>query len=583
MQKPLRDKYHIAIVFALGAIVGLTVFLTIYGFGILNFTDDTLIVNGYIEKDIVQHYAGWIFYRESPWQFPLAVGQNLAYPYGSSITYTDSIPLFAVFFKLFRNILPETFQYFGIFVLLCFMLQGGFGALLADLFSDNFLVNTISAGIFTMSPVLIERAFRHCTLTAHFFILASLYFYFRNKGRTDFKAFLPFFVINAFVITIHPYFLPITFGIMFAFCAESFVLQKNRVISVLSLLGSMAITLFIGWAMGAFYIKGRMPDIGYGYYNMNLNAFYNPVSRGFDNWSKVLEIKPNMLGEIEGFNYLGLGVLIFIPVAIFILLFLYKKNIIKYVINFAKNHFGFLFSLTALTIFAIGDWVRFGGLELFRLPFPENTNEGIFGLFRANGRFGNLLVYTIVLFVIRAISRIPKKQISAVLCTVLLAIQIFDMRGALISKYRYFHKIPDSSRSQEVECLINSSFWDWAAEENNCIYLIRSEPENRWLDLAMKFAKSGKKVNLRFPVKNDVEKLSEMEIDILWKIENDALPEDEIALFSEYNKKYIDLAKGKNYGIYEVEGAYVICGKKIPDNLVQKFASEGLFKEYSQA
>ena len=97
------------LLFTLGAVIGFIIFILIYGLDILNFTKDNLIINGYIEKDIAQHYAGWMLFRNSPWQFPLGVGQNISYPFGSAVSYTDSIPLFAIIFKMFRSFLPETF------------------------------------------------------------------------------------------------------------------------------------------------------------------------------------------------------------------------------------------------------------------------------------------------------------------------------------------------------------------------------------------------------------------------------------------------------------------------------------------
>lgn len=46
-----------------------------------------------------------------------------------SVLYTDSIPLFAIFFKALSPLLPETFQYFGLFGLMCYMLNGGFAGI----------------------------------------------------------------------------------------------------------------------------------------------------------------------------------------------------------------------------------------------------------------------------------------------------------------------------------------------------------------------------------------------------------------------------------------------------------------------
>ena len=105
---------------------GIIVFLCIYGF-------KPLIVNytGWImgRGDLTQHYLGWCFFRSDPWTLPLGYTRSFGYPIGINITFTDSIPLFALFFKLLNPILPAEFQYFGMWELLCFILQaliGGF-------------------------------------------------------------------------------------------------------------------------------------------------------------------------------------------------------------------------------------------------------------------------------------------------------------------------------------------------------------------------------------------------------------------------------------------------------------------------
>ena len=133
----MKKENRNSILFISGALLGLIFFLAIYGISPVIFTEDSFIINGYIEKDISQHYSGWMLYRNSPWRFPVGLGENIAYPYGNVVSFTDSIPMFAIFFKLFRAILPETFQYFGLFVMLCFMLQGAFAALLCGLFNKK--------------------------------------------------------------------------------------------------------------------------------------------------------------------------------------------------------------------------------------------------------------------------------------------------------------------------------------------------------------------------------------------------------------------------------------------------------------
>ena len=123
--------------FFLGALLGIIAFLLVYGVAPLDVTNDSFCRGGYLEKDIQQHYAGWLFYRQSAQAFPLCVTQSINAPDGISIAYTDSIPLMAALCRPIANALGGTFQYFGVFTFLCFALQGGFGALLCGLFVDH--------------------------------------------------------------------------------------------------------------------------------------------------------------------------------------------------------------------------------------------------------------------------------------------------------------------------------------------------------------------------------------------------------------------------------------------------------------
>ena len=48
--------------FAIGALIGAIFFIAIYGFGVLNVTNDSWLLTG---RDLQQHYIGWKYYRAS--------------------------------------------------------------------------------------------------------------------------------------------------------------------------------------------------------------------------------------------------------------------------------------------------------------------------------------------------------------------------------------------------------------------------------------------------------------------------------------------------------------------------------------
>ena len=571
-------KNNTCLTFIIGALVGLIIFIAIYGFDVIKFTNDSLIINGYIEKDIAQHYGGWMLYRNSPWRFPLGLGQNIAYPYGTVVSYTDSIPLLAIFFKIFRDFLPATFQYFGFYCLLCFMLQGAFGSLISNLFSKNIITDILASAVFVLSPIMIERAFRHCGLTSHFLILSALYFYFCNKGKTDFKAYLPFFIINVLAITIHPYFLPFTFGIMFAFAVEQFFINKKIVSAPAYVVFSIIFTLLIGYIIGAFYSTGSMSSFGYGFFNMNLNALINPMSRGFTNWSSVLPVRPNILGQPEAFSYLGLGIILMIPISAFIAVLHYKLNIFKECFEFIFNYYGIIFSAAALFIFAVGDWIMFDEIQIYRIPFPASLMEGLFGIFRANGRFTWLLIYAIVIAIIFCLTRCNKITVTNLLLALLILIQVYDLKDVLNLKHSYFTGSEGDLQGQVYEKILKNSIWDDAAEKYEICTMISSGIANSGIEISVKFGKNGHAANTAFEARVDYPKAERLSADTLSKINQGALPENELVMINDINENILNDCIENGYSLYRVETDHLICKNKFSTEEIQKYTSEGNFE-----
>ena len=118
-------KYSRSFLFLCGALIGAVAFFIVFTPSALDPTNLSYVRGGYVERDIIQHYAGWNFYRSAPLSFPLGISESMNAPEGASVVYSDSIPLFAILFRLLDPILPEQFQYLGLFVFTSFVLQIG--------------------------------------------------------------------------------------------------------------------------------------------------------------------------------------------------------------------------------------------------------------------------------------------------------------------------------------------------------------------------------------------------------------------------------------------------------------------------
>ena len=227
----LIDKFqqyytsHGALPFFIGCLCGLFFFLYIYGVRIINPTyTDWLLHSDDLEGsvDLTQHYLGWVFYRNSPWQFPFGLTEGL-YSSPVSVIYTDSIPLFAFIFKLLSPILPTDFQYFGMYGLLSYVLMGGFAVLLVRRFCKSSLIlHIVSAIIFVANPVLLNRMFLHTALAGHFIIVAGLCLFFYHDTFSFRKGCLLWTVLISCGTLINAYFTPMLYGLLF------FALVSNR-------------------------------------------------------------------------------------------------------------------------------------------------------------------------------------------------------------------------------------------------------------------------------------------------------------------------------------------------------------------
>lgn len=571
-----KNKFYQNCIFW-GAVLGFCAFMLIYGINVLNPLNDSFILGGYLEKDAFQHYSGWLLFKNSPWTFPLGVGQNIEYPYGSSVSYTDSIPLFAIFFKIFAPVLPDTFQYFGLFVCLCFILQGIFGALLVNLFTQNKLYAVIGSLFFIFSSVMIERAVRHTALTAHFLILAALYLYFKNR-KFEIKNYIPFYIINILAITIHPYFLPFTFGIMFAYAVENFFKSKgkNKIYPPLQIVLSIVSTLFIGYAIGAFYVTSGSGKLGFGYFNMNLNAYFNPVSKNFDNWSNILTQRPLINGQTEGFNYLGAGILILLVICAVLVI----KNF-KDVLYFIKNYYGIIFSAFCLTLFAVLNVIAYGGLVLFTIPLSENLIVNYLNIFRANGRFGYIMFYLFIIFAVFGIFKyIKNKKISIIILAVAFAVQLFDISGAVLQKHNYFYGNTEDA-DQKVEFVAQHSFWQESVKRLDGVIEMESEEGtlfgNGFIDIAYLCGKYDKYINSNFAARTDTIKRMEYVYSQKDRIAQGKF--DNVMYIVEETKIFDSLIKSGACQCFEVDGQLAVVPSIYSEQEIEQFTQEGNFKQ----
>lgn len=433
----------------LGAAAGIAVFLWVYGTAPLHVGWDNWILRGYDEWDVQQHYAGWLLFRNAHWSFPLGMADTIAVPDGTVISYTDSLPWVSIFFKLLRGVLPATFQWFGWYTLGCFALQGAAGALLCARCGSGIrqqaAVGLLGGALFACLPTLWERAFRHTALASQWLFLFSLYVYLESRAalRRTRKAprmrwWLP---VLAFVaVGIHPYFLPLVMVCALLWSIDRVRLSRAWKGAALDFAAALAAALVGGVLCGAIGSGTSLSREGYGEFSMNLNALINPYSRGQYTWSRVLSALPQQSGQYDGFNYLGLGVLVLLAVALLLsVVSLLRRP--RMVGAWWLRNWPVAAACVLLTLFAVSNNVYWGNAG-FTIPLPQWLLN-LCGIFRSSGRMFYLPAACLVVWgvytLVGACRRLSRPAVwSSVVLVLVLAVQVWDLSAVAAEKRAWF-------------------------------------------------------------------------------------------------------------------------------------------------
>ena len=184
----------------LAGLFGALAYAVVAGLGPLDVTNTTWI---FARADIVGAYYGWRFYRDAPWSAAIAHNPTYGMDFSGSILFSDAIPVMAMLFKALSPLLPDTFQYFGIWTFMSFVLQGIFGWLLMARATDSFGCSR-PRGIshLSFSPLycyrLVHESCTHMSLTAHWPVLAALCLCLSPRTRRPWLWWAPLILAIAF-------------------------------------------------------------------------------------------------------------------------------------------------------------------------------------------------------------------------------------------------------------------------------------------------------------------------------------------------------------------------------------------------
>ncbi len=440
-----------------GALAGVVLFFLVF--------DPRLVDPGYwiwlMEGDPATQYLGWRFFRAEPWLWPPGMIRSYGLEVGSAIVFTDSIPIAAFAAKLLSPFLPEPFQYFGLWALTCYALQGFFGGMLAALASERPVERYAITLLFVASLPVMDRAIGHFALMSHWLVLWGLWLALRPSRELSTG---PWVALTCIASLVHAYLLYIVLALWVAdvLRRRHFDPQPRpsfgdwvRHVTVVSLALVATMALAGYFLLPAHAVTGGAQY--YGKYATNLNAFWNP------GWgSRFLPGLAVMKGaELEGHAYLGLGMLVLLPVALLSLIApgSARPNLKPYVPLIAV---GFL-----LWMLAVSHQVAWGDRVVLEVPIRGKLLDTIATL-RASGRLAWVALYGLWFAAVAIVATRFTPRVATTLIVGAVALQLADISPRYVAMRDYFADRFIATPEKRASPLV-SPFWPEAAKHYRTI------------------------------------------------------------------------------------------------------------------
>ncbi|MBO4905082.1 MAG: hypothetical protein J5367_07640 [Lachnospiraceae bacterium] len=429
-----KNRISAKVLFLICAIIGAVCFLGIYGVRVLDFTNTGWLFDN--DHDLRQHYIAWCHFRSNPWHFPIGLIDTLSYPDSMSIIYTDSIPMFAVIFKLFAPYLPVTFQYFGLFGLISFALMGGFAALLLRRFVDSDSCCIIGSVFYVISAPVIQRMFFHTALGAQFIVIAAMVLWVYNDIiGSNVRRTLYWGLIGFVCVGIHSYFLPMAGMMLAAVVFSELVKQKGYVRAVAPFLSFCAAGLINLYILGGFYGGTSAEGYGLGTFGSNLNTFINPWEIG-----QILPRLPLQNDfQYEGMAYLGAGILMLFVIVAAGMVIRRVRHVPEEAFH-SKNLYGRLaIAIVAVSFLAaVFPNISYNDIKIVWLPLPSFIARPM-SVFRSNGRLIWPAMYILMTAAISFTAyTFRRTRVGTIALAGALVLQIADMSNAFAGRYELY-------------------------------------------------------------------------------------------------------------------------------------------------
>lgn len=453
--------------------------------------------------DLAQTYLGWAFYRDGSWTWPPGADPLYGMGLHASVYYSDSIPLLALLFKPFASWLSVPFQYFGLWVLACFVLQACFAWRLLGLATSSLRAKILASVFFVLAPPMLLRLGGHMALVGHWTVLAAIYLCLRPARQRQARYWIALLAVS---IAVHAYLFAIVAALWLADMAQRFWMAPDESIAasrrfrscMREILAAAVVVLCVAWMAGFFMLSGDgMQASGFGYYKMNVLAPVNGAG-----WSSFGLNFPQTEGEGEGFNYLGLGGIALVLLAA--LLSIFNRG----VTHRRLMPRPLLVMVILLALAAITCNVGMGALQ-WHMPLPEKWSMLLSHMpLQSTGRLFWATYYIVLLMALLVVLRTLSLRRQIWVLSGIVLVQCLDIYPGVMGLHALL-----LARSRNEVSGLRGAFWDTAGRRYDTLRMLPlTVRPDQWEQFAF-YANSHR-------MGTDIVQLARIDLDRFWPLYN---------------------------------------------------------------
>lgn len=543
--------------FLLSIFIGIVFYFAIFGTEIINPANIAWLSHG----DTAQAYLGWEFFRNTPWRFPvIGLTPDFGMEVSNAVVYSDSNPLLAIIFKIFNSYLPADFQYFGIWLLGCCVLQAIFAWKIIRLYSESIVIKLAGTLLLMFIPAWINRIY-HINLMANFFILAAAYLTLNPKHRENA---LKWGILICFSILVHLYLslmVCVFWGSIMLFRAIKDIKKAPKMI-LFEMVPIFVCVALLAYVTGYFSVSHGVAAQGFGAYRANL---LSPVLA--NGWSLLINTHSYYPTEGEGFNFLGLGVIF--------LLLLNVRSVVRYfTASKVKQHGAVIFAVAFLFIYSLSNQIGIGPYVV-HYPLPDFVLK-ICAIFRASGRLMWPVTYFLIIFLVVRTIKNNSRSTAGFLLAFCAFVQIVDTSSGWVA----IHKQYSASEQPDWTPHLKNAFWRDAVAKYKYIRWVPfdNSSEKYWKELSYYASKGNKATDAVYMARFDSKKAGEMNQAVLESLLEGNYQKDTLYVMDRDWSSLFNLRPQDLYA--KIDGVYVLapgdaacaaCEVVQPKNTVESF------------